>query len=54
LEVYANDGAAAIFTTVDAGDPKVEAFARGGGARLESCRVWPLRPARLSLEHFKV
>jgi len=54
LEIYANDGAAAIFTTVDAGDPKVETLARGGGARLESCRVWPLRPARLSLERFKV
>ena len=56
LEVYVNDGEAAVFTTVDAApsDLGVEAFARGGAARLEHLRAWPLARARFSLEHFKV
>jgi len=54
MEVYANEGVAAVFTTVDAGSRRVEAFARSGTARLESCKVWPLRPARFSLESFNV
>ena len=59
MEVYANDGQAAIFNTVDtagdtAGDGKVEAFARGGTGRMEECRVWPMKPAIMSLERFKV
>jgi sucrose-6-phosphate hydrolase SacC (GH32 family) len=56
MEVYANDGQAAIFTTVDgsAGDRRVEAFAHGGAGRLEDCRVWPMKAARMSLDRFKV
>ena len=51
LEVYANDGEAAIFTTVDPdADMAIQAFARGGAARLESARVWPLRAARMTLD----
>jgi len=55
VEVYANNGEAAIFTTVDAGlnDLGIEVFANGGAAKLESLTAWPLRPARFSLEHFK-
>jgi sucrose-6-phosphate hydrolase SacC (GH32 family) len=55
VEVYANDGEAAIFTTVDAGlnDLGIEVFANGGAAKLESLTAWPLRPARFSLERFK-
>jgi beta-fructofuranosidase len=48
VEAYANDGAAAIFSTV-AAEPQdlgVEVFATGGTAKLESLTVWPLRPAR--------
>ncbi len=54
IEVYVNDGAAAIFTTVDGGadDLSLEAFAKGGTARLESLTAWPLKPARFSLERF--
>ena len=56
MEVFANDGEAAIFTTVDAGanDLAIEAFATGGGARLEGARVWPMRPARLTLDRYRV
>jgi beta-fructofuranosidase len=56
MEVYANDGQAAIFTTVDGagGDRKIEAFARGGAGRLEECRVWPMKAALMTLDRFKV
>jgi beta-fructofuranosidase len=56
MELYANHGAAAIFTTVDANPNQlqVEAFATGGAARLKSLRFWPLKPARFSLERFTV
>jgi|SRR5581483_3286670 len=56
LEVYANDGVAAVFTTVDAGpqDLGIEVFSSGGPGVLESLRVWPLRPARFSLDRFKI
>ncbi|MGH9402482.1 MAG: glycoside hydrolase family 32 protein [Terriglobia bacterium] len=56
MEVYVNDGLAAIFTTVDAGqnDVGITAFAKGGTARLDSLKMWPLKPARFSLERFKV
>ncbi len=54
-EAYANDGAAAIFTTVDAGpnDLGIEAYAEGGTARLDSFQAWPLKPARFSLDRFR-
>jgi beta-fructofuranosidase len=56
MEIYANDGEAAIFTTIGAGENShgVEAFASGGNARLESLKAWPLKPARFSLEHFRI
>jgi beta-fructofuranosidase len=56
LEVYANDGASAVLATVDAapGAFGVEVFARGGEARLDSLRAWPLSPARFSLDRFRV
>jgi len=56
MEIYANDGEAAIFTTVDAApsDVGVEAFARGGAGRMESLKAWPLKPAQFTLERFHV
>lgn len=56
IEAYANDGSAAIFTTVDAapGDTGISVFARGGNARLESLALWPLMPARFSLDRFRL
>jgi beta-fructofuranosidase len=56
MEVYVNDGQAAIFTTLDAraSDLRIAAFARGGAAQLNALRLWPLNPARFSLENFIV
>lgn len=56
VEAYANEGMAAIFAPLRAGpaDLAVEVFARGGRARLDSLRVWPLKAARMSLERFHV
>ena len=56
VEAYANEGMAAIFAPLHAGpsDLGIELFARGGQARLDSLRAWPLKPARMSLEHFHV
>jgi beta-fructofuranosidase len=55
VEVYANDGEAAIFTTTDAGPDSigVEAFAAGGNARLVSMKWWQLNPARFSMDRFR-
>ncbi len=71
VEVYVDDGLAAVYTTVEAGlkDLGIAVVApaapgrggpppaRGGGnprpARLESIRVWPMRPARMSMERFR-
>jgi beta-fructofuranosidase len=55
VEAYINDGAAAIFTTVNAApkDLGIEAFAAGGTARLRSLTAWPLRPAGFDLARFK-
>jgi beta-fructofuranosidase len=61
LEVYVNDGQAALYSPL-AADPKNQGFAvfgragRGpdGGARLESCRAWPLKPARFDMERFRL
>ena len=54
VEVYANDGEAAIFTTTDAGPEAtgLEVFAAGGAARLAYLKVWPLKPAGFSLDLF--
>jgi sucrose-6-phosphate hydrolase SacC (GH32 family) len=56
MEVYANDGQAAIFTNVDAGprDLAIAAFARGGKARLESLRAWPMKAAEFNLDRYKL
>jgi beta-fructofuranosidase len=56
VEVYANGGEVAIFTAIDAPPSElgIEAFARGGAGRLEKFRLWPLKPASFSLEHFKI
>jgi len=56
LEVYADDGAAAIFTTVDAGpqDLGVDLFARGGAGKLDWLKAWSLKPAKFSLERFNL
>jgi hypothetical protein len=56
VEAFANDGMAAIFAPLHAGpaDLAVEVFARGGKARLDSLRAWPLKPARFSLDRFHV
>ena len=71
VEVYVNDGEAAVYTTVDAPtrDTAVAAVAQqstgrgraGGGPpgnaptaapRIEALTVWPLKPARFSLDSF--
>jgi beta-fructofuranosidase len=56
VEVFAAGGAAAVFSTVDAAPDAlgVEVYAKGGEARLESLTAWPLRPARFSLERFRL
>jgi len=56
VEVYANGGIAAVFNTVDAAadDLAVAFFARQGSAKLESFRAWPMKPARFSLDRFRV
>jgi beta-fructofuranosidase len=55
VEVYANDGEAAIFTTTDGGTDNigVEAFAAGGSARLVSMKCWALKPASFSMDRFR-
>ena len=55
VEVYANDGEAAIFTTTDAPPENtgLEVFATGGAARLLFLRSWTLKPAGFSLDRFR-
>ncbi len=55
MEVYANGGAAAMFTAVDAGpeDTAVEIFARGGTAEVRQIRAWAMKPAKFSLERYR-
>jgi sucrose-6-phosphate hydrolase SacC (GH32 family) len=55
VEVYANDGESAIFTTTEAGPDSigVEAFAAGGNARLVSLKSWSLKPASFNMDHFR-
>ncbi len=54
LEVYINDGLAAMYATVDGGpgDLGVAAFARGGGASIERLKAWRMRPAQFELGPF--
>ncbi|MEN6606962.1 MAG: glycoside hydrolase family 32 protein, partial [Bryobacteraceae bacterium] len=54
LEVYVNDGEAAVFTIAEAGrnDTGIEAFARGGAASAKSLRSWTLKPAQFSLDNY--
>jgi beta-fructofuranosidase len=71
IEVYVNDGEAAVYSTVDAGPqdlgvaivanaPTGRGFGGGRGnlpsgpARVQSFRVWPMKPAAFSLDRFKV
>lgn len=56
MEAYVNDGQAAIFTTLDANvnDLGIAAFARDGTGQLDALKMWPLKPARFSLERFKI
>ena len=55
IEVYANDGAVAVFTTVNAVPDamEVQVFATGGSATLVSLRAWQMKPARFGLERFR-
>ena len=56
MEVYANDGAAAVFTTVDARPEElsVELFSTGGPGKLEWFKAWTLKPAKFNLDRFKL
>uniref|UniRef100_Q026K0 beta-fructofuranosidase n=1 Tax=Solibacter usitatus (strain Ellin6076) TaxID=234267 RepID=Q026K0_SOLUE len=65
LEVNVNDGVAAVYNWFDAGlnDLGIAAFGRAGNGRggiapvpprLESLRVWPMKPAKFSLDRFHV
>ena len=55
VEAYLDEGTAAIFTTVTAApeDVAVEAQAAAPGARLDSFKAWPLKPARFGMEGFR-
>jgi hypothetical protein len=86
IEVFVNDGVAAVYNPVEAAreDQSIAVFAKAGGTggrggmpagggpppgappaaganrpapspiRLESLRVWPMKPAAFSFEHFHV
>lgn len=56
LEVYVNDGFAAVYSTLNAGsgDLTIAAFARGEGAHLAAIKAWPLKPANFSLQRFHI
>jgi beta-fructofuranosidase len=60
LEVYVNDGAAALYSPVDAKpeDQELAVFARAARApaavRLESLKVWTMKPASFTLDRFRV
>jgi beta-fructofuranosidase len=70
LEVYVEDGAVALYNFLDAqpGNQAISVFARmanpgfgnsGGNrraasVRLESLKVWPMKPASFKLDHFHV
>ena len=56
LEVYADDGIAALYGTIDAGhdDLGIAASARGDGAELKVLEGWHLKPAEFDLGPFQV
>jgi hypothetical protein len=65
VEVNVNDGVAAVYNWIDAGlnGLGIAVFGRPGNGRggtvpvpprLESLKVWPMKPARFSLDHFHV
>jgi beta-fructofuranosidase len=62
IEVYLNDGAAAVYTWVDAGEDAqgIAVFGQSGGRggstppRLESLNVWPMKPAKFDMDRFHV
>ncbi len=65
IEVYVNDGAAAIYNPVDAEASAlgIAVFGRAGAGRggaalaaprLDSLRIWPMKAARFSLDRFHV
>lgn len=78
IEVYVNDGAAAVYNPIEAGLTDLGMMVFGGAAtgrgfaggappaaggrggasplppRLESLRVWPMKAAKFSMEHFHV
>ena len=55
IEVYANDGAVALFTTVDGmgGAEGVQAFATNGRAQVSSLRAWRMQPAGFNMKLFQ-
>jgi sucrose-6-phosphate hydrolase SacC (GH32 family) len=62
IEVYANDGAATVYNWVDAGDDAqgIAVFGQAGGRgtpvppRLESLKVWPIKPAQFNMDRFHI
>ena len=56
LEVYANDGMAALYGNLPAGpgDIEIAASARGEGSRLSAIRAWPLKGASFNLDRFSI
>lgn len=56
LEVYVNDGFAAVYGTVSSGPAEltVAAFAKGQGARLGRAQAWPLKAAEFNLDRFRL
>lgn len=65
IEVYVNDGTAAVYNPVDAEASAlgIAVFGRAGAGRggaalpaprLESLRIWPMKAAQFSLDHFHV
>jgi beta-fructofuranosidase len=53
-EAHTGDGTVAIFVPVHAGRDElaIELFASGGTGQLEVLKIWPMRPARFSLDGF--
>jgi beta-fructofuranosidase len=56
FEVYANDGLAAVYGTIDAArdDLGIAASARGDGAELSVVKGWQLKPAEFDLSRFQI
>lgn len=51
LEVYING--CALVHLMDPGQPGVQVFARDGAATLRSLKAWRMKPAELSMEHYR-